>query len=123
MEEHLILPEPQVMGTISAGQGGKKKIAVLGATGRTGIQFVKLALEQGYAVRGICRNSERQLVIRDSLAAADSAKTEALELVEADVWSRNSLKDAIRGCDIVMCFLEFSHEFGGCFDPFGRPRL
>jgi len=111
----LSAPQPEVMGAAWPGDAAAavgKKIAVLGATGRTGVQFVQLALKRGYAVRGVCRNPERPAL--QGLLAADKSKR--LEFVEGDVWEKESLRLSIRGCDMVFCFLEFSHQLGGCFD-------
>jgi len=111
----LSAPVPVTMGAsvepVSIAAPGQK-IAVLGATGRTGIHFVQMALERGYAVRGVCRNPGRPR-IRELLGADGSGR---LEFVEGDVWERESLQASIRGCDMVCSFLEFSRKFGGCFD-------
>mmetsp|Transcript_116527 Transcript_116527/g.340966 ORF Transcript_116527/g.340966 Transcript_116527/m.340966 type:complete len:293 (+) Transcript_116527:63-941(+) len=111
----LSAPMPVTMGVAVQPVGVETRgqnIAVLGATGRTGIQFVQMALERGYEVRGVCRNPDRPAV--QGLLGSD--KSGRLEFVEGDVWEQESLRSSIRGCDMVFSFLEFSHKFGGCFD-------
>jgi hypothetical protein len=85
------------------------KIAVLGASGRTGSAFVAMALERGYKVRGVCRSAAKVQQMSETFRDA--------EFVQGDVWVRESLSASIRGCDAVYSFLEFSREFGGCWDP------
>jgi len=88
-------------------------IAVLGATGRTGKHFVRMALKLGHTIRGVCRSDEKvQLMTSEFQGQAH------VTFVCADVWARTSLQQAIRGCGAVYSFLEFSREFGGCCDTY-----
>lgn len=70
------------------------KLAIFGATGKTGIELVKQALEQGYAVTAFVRDPAR-LPIED----------ENLALVTGDAFDPVSVAQAIQGQDAVICAL------------------
>ena len=70
------------------------KLAIFGATGKTGIELVKQALEQGHAVTAFVRDPAR-LAIED----------ENLTLVTGDVFDPASVAQAIQGQDAVICAL------------------
>lgn len=77
---------------------GKKIIAVVGATGAQGGGLVRAILddsEGGFAVRALTRNPE-------SDKAAELAKL-GVEVVKADVDSRESLEKAFEGCYGAYC--------------------
>ncbi|KAM3868431.1 flavin reductase (NADPH)-like [Diretmus argenteus] len=76
------------------------KIAVLGATGQTGQYLVSQALQQGHAVTAIVRNPAKLTVQHDQL-----------KVVEADIFSADSLKVHFRGQDVVMSCLGFPPSF------------
>jgi len=68
-----------------------EKIACFGATGQTGREFLKLALEQGYAVKALVRNP-------DKLTTTDKK----LEVVQGDVLNSEDVHRTVQGCDIVV---------------------
>jgi len=70
------------------------KLAIFGATGKTGIELVKQALEQGHAVTAFVRDSAR-LGIED----------ERINFVTGDVYDPVSVAQAIQGQDAVICAL------------------
>ncbi len=70
------------------------KLAIFGATGKTGIELVKQALEQGYAVTAFVRDPAR-LPIED----------ENLALVTGDAFDPVSVAQAVQGQDAVICAL------------------
>ena len=70
------------------------KLAIFGATGKTGIELVKQALEQGHAVTAFVRDSAR-LGIED----------ERLNFVIGDVFESASVTEAVQGQDAVICAL------------------
>lgn len=76
------------------------KIAVLGATGQTGQYLVKQALQQGHTVTAIVRNPEKLGVHHDNL-----------KVVQANIFSVDSLKSHFQGQDAVMSCLGFPVSF------------
>ncbi|XP_069034415.1 flavin reductase (NADPH)-like [Embiotoca jacksoni] len=72
------------------------KIAVLGATGQTGQYLVNQALQQGHTVTAIVRNPGKLTVHHDNL-----------KVVEADIFSADSLKTHFKGQDVIMSCLGF----------------
>uniref|UniRef100_A0AAV2MQS9 NAD(P)-binding domain-containing protein n=1 Tax=Knipowitschia caucasica TaxID=637954 RepID=A0AAV2MQS9_KNICA len=76
------------------------KIAVLGATGQTGQQLVQQALQQGHCVTAVVRNPAKLTVHHDNL-----------KVVEANIFSADSLKEPLTGQDVVMSCLGFPTSF------------
>lgn len=74
----------------------RMKIAVLGATGQTGQFLVNQALQQGHTVTAIVRNPAKLTIHHD-----------LLKVVEADIFSANSLKAHFKGQDVIMSCLGF----------------
>ncbi|KAG8011870.1 Flavin reductase (NADPH) [Nibea albiflora] len=72
------------------------KVAVLGATGQTGQYLVNQALQQGHTVTAIVRNPGKLTVHHDNL-----------KVVEADIFSAESLKTHFKGQDVIMSCLGF----------------
>jgi putative NADH-flavin reductase len=70
------------------------RIAVIGATGRTGRHVVEQALGRGHLVTGIARRPE-----------AIAIEHRDLTMVSADVLVRESLVDALAGCEAVVSAL------------------
>ena len=70
------------------------KLAIFGATGKTGIELVKQALEQGHAVTAFVRDPAR-LAIED----------ENLTFVTGDVFDAASVVKAVKGQDAAICAL------------------
>jgi len=70
------------------------KLAIFGATGKTGIELVKQALEEGHVVTAFVRDPAR-LAIND----------ERLSTVSGDAYDPNSVSQAIQGQDGVICAL------------------
>ncbi len=70
------------------------KVAVLGATGRTGVHVVDRAVRAGHEVTAVVRNS-----------SAATMRHRSARVVEADVTNTSSLVDAIRGSDAVVSAL------------------
>lgn len=91
---------------ISGVLGGK--VAVLGASGRTGGEIVKYCVATGRAVRACTRNGEFDAVAL--LGAASPLVTS----VSADVTKPETLPDAVAGVDTVI--------FAATAPAFGSPR-
>ena len=70
------------------------KIAIFGASGKTGLEVVKQALENGHAVTAFVRDPARLLLEDDKLA-----------LVKGDVFDPGSVAQAVEGQDAVVCVL------------------
>ena len=70
------------------------KLAIFGSTGRTGLQLVSQALEQGFEVTALARSPEKL-----------DQKHEKLQVVEGDVMDFVSVERAIQGQDAVLCSL------------------
>jgi len=69
-------------------------IAVFGATGKTGLEVVKQALEGGHNVSAFVRDQARLALEHDKLS-----------LVVGDVFDQASVAEAIKGQDAVVCAL------------------
>ncbi|MCP4140797.1 MAG: SDR family oxidoreductase [Chloroflexi bacterium] len=70
------------------------KLAIFGATGKTGVELVKQALEQGHAVTAFVRDASR-LAIED----------EKLTFITGDVFDEASVAKAVEGQDAIICAL------------------
>ena len=76
-----------------------KKIALFGATGKTGSEFLKLALDSGYLLKALVRNP-----------AKVHLKHHSLEIIKGDVLNTNDVLKTVQGCDIVVSL--FGHVKG-----------
>ncbi len=70
------------------------KLAVFGATGKTGLEIVKLALSQGHSVTAFVRDAARLPV-----------EHEQLSFVIGDVFDPDRVAQGIQGQDAVICTL------------------
>jgi len=70
------------------------KLAIFGATGGTGIELVKQALERGHAVTAFVRNPARLADMGDNLT-----------FVSGDIHDLASVERCIQGQDAVVCAL------------------
>ncbi len=69
----------------------KKKIALFGATGQTGQKFLEIALNQGYEVKVLVRDSTKL-----------KASNEKLTIVQGDVLNIQDVEKAVESTDIVV---------------------
>ncbi|XP_067048850.1 flavin reductase (NADPH)-like [Acropora muricata] len=81
----------------------KFKLVIFGATGRTGKEVVKQALERGHHVTAVVRTPEKLTI-----------KHENLELVQGDACDLESFAPALEGKDAVLSSLG---SFGSIFNP------
>jgi len=79
--------------------GPAMKIAVLGATGRTGLCLLQQALELGHTVTAVARSPEKITQRHDSL-----------KVVRADVFSAAELGGVFKDHDAVLSTLGFSRK-------------
>ena len=77
----------------------KKKIAVLGATGRTGIWIVKEALQRGYAVNALVREQSSLNIEHNDLTIIKGTPTATVDLIRV-----------MEGCEAVMSALNISRK-------------
>ncbi len=78
------------------------KLAIFGATGPTGQQLVKQALEQGHSVTALARTPEK-LAIQHS----------SLRIVKGNVLDIAAVEEAIAGADAVLSCLGRRNPFSG----------
>ena len=70
------------------------KLAIFGATGKTGAEVVKQALEKGHIITAFVRNPDRMI-----------NKDEKINLITGDVFDPASVAQAVKGQDAVICVL------------------
>ncbi|KAK3097745.1 hypothetical protein FSP39_012728 [Pinctada imbricata] len=80
------------------------KIAVLGATGPTGIQVVEEALERGHDVIALVRNPD----------GLSDIKNEKLQVQKANIFKESDLSTHLEGCDAVLSCLGCQPGCMGC---------
>ncbi|XP_067894876.1 flavin reductase (NADPH)-like [Heterodontus francisci] len=72
------------------------KLSVLGATGQTGQFLVRQALEQGHVVKAVVRTPSKLTIQHDNL-----------KVVEANIFSADSLVEHLTEQDVIMSCLGF----------------
>ncbi|MEM1220264.1 MAG: NAD(P)H-binding protein [Bacteroidota bacterium] len=77
----------------------KQKIALIGATGKTGTQFLTRALEAGHTVRALVRDPMKLQIAHPNL-----------KVVKGDVLSLPTVKEVVKDTDIVVSV--FGHVKG-----------
>lgn len=70
------------------------KVAVFGASGKTGIEIVKQALEQGYEVKAFVRDHAKMTI-----------SDHKVEVVEGDILDATSVDRGVKGIDAVLLAL------------------
>ena len=68
-----------------------KKIALFGATGKSGRPFLKLALERGYEIRALVRNPQKL-----------SQEAQHLNVLQGDILNEADVRKTIEGADVVV---------------------
>ena len=86
------------------------KILLLGATGRLGRQVLAIALERGFTVNCLSRNSER------------IAKLPGVRLFEGSTTNRSAIERAIKGCTYVVSTLNISRKSDFPWSPLRTPK-
>ncbi len=76
-----------------------KRILLYGATGRTGRHVLDLALQRGYEVVTLVRDS-----------SSITARSGQLTVVQGDTTSLDDIRHAIQGCDAVLSTLGALHQ-------------
>lgn len=85
----------------------RETIAVFGITGRTGREFGRLALQEGYHVRALVRTPSKA-----ERLFADLNDATHLQLVEGDLESTSALETVVEGAEYVVCMLAASVRDG-----------
>lgn len=87
-------------------------IAVIGATGRTGVLCVKAVLEAGFTCNAICRSKEKASEV---FTVVPKAQRPALRIKEIkDIENVADIKEAISGCTGII-FAACGISFLGLF--------
>lgn len=76
-----------------------KKIALFGGSGQTGMEFLKIALDNGYQVKALARSPQKF-----------SIKHPNLEVIQGDVLVEQDVTAVVQGCDVVVSL--FGHVKG-----------
>src|SRR5260221_5811981 len=75
------------------------KVLILGATGPTGHQLVRQALDAGHSVAALARDPRKV--------------TESIEVIEGDATNASAVAGAVRGRDAIVSALGTSKSFKG----------
>lgn len=78
------------------------KIAITGATGFLGKRAAEILNEQGHEVIALGRNTKK----------IESLSTEGIEVISCDLKDKNALKEAFKGCDMVVHSAALSSAWG-----------
>ena len=87
-------PHRKTTKPISRGWGNRLRILIIGATGRTGRELVRQALEQGHQVTALVRKPKKMKV-----------ENANLRVVKGNVRDYDSIESAMRGQSAVLCAL------------------
>lgn len=90
-------------------------IAVIGATGRTGILCVQAVLDAGYACNAICRSQEKAYNVFTVVPKSQRALLNVKEV--NNIENVDEIKEAIKGCTAVI-FTACGVSFLGLFSNF-----
>src|SRR5258708_36649311 len=74
-----------------SGKRGSMKLLVLGATGGTGVEIVRQAIEHGHSVTAFVRSPERLKPFRDRISVK-----------QGNLWDAAELEPVIKGHDAVL---------------------
>ena len=87
------------------------KVAVVGATGRTGLECTKQLLEAGHSVNAICRSSSKAF---DLFTCIPKPQRPRLNVCEVCNFEVGALKEAFEGCEGII-FAACGVSFLGLF--------
>lgn len=76
-----------------------KKIALFGATGQTGKEFTKIALQKGYEIKALARNPDKLDIQHQNI-----------KVLKGDVLNSEDVLQTIKGCDVAVSL--FGHVKG-----------
>ena len=84
------------------------KVAVVGATGRTGLECTKQLLEQGHSVSAICRSSAKAY---DLFSCIPRPQRAHLNVCEVSNFEVEALKASLEGCEQLYLLLVEYHSW------------
>jgi hypothetical protein len=88
------------------------KVAVAGATGRTGSYVVKELLKRNVQVKGLVRNLEKA-----KTTFGGSSSSSLLEVVQCDLANAQQIEKSLKGCDaVIWCATGFSDAESGVLE-------
>src|SRR6266850_6658262 len=93
-------PQRKSSKPISRGWGNRLRILIIGATGGTGRELVRQALEQGHQVTALVRKPKKMKIEHANL-----------RVVQGNVRDYESVENAMRGQSAVLCALGTKHFF------------
>ena len=94
---------------------GRMRVAIIGASGKTGMELVRQALERGYETVGVCRASSAGKLNEFTVSDKFTAMTAPV------VSSESMLKRALAGCSALA---RISHKHStAATDPSALPAL
>ena len=93
-------PQRKTTKPISRGWGNRLRILIIGATGGTGRELVRQALEQGHQVTALVRKPKKMKLEHPNL-----------RVVKGNVHDYDSVESAMRGQSAVVCALGTKHFF------------
>jgi uncharacterized protein YbjT (DUF2867 family) len=93
-------PQRKTTKPISRGWGNRLRILIVGATGGTGRELVRQALEQGHQVTAFVRKPKKMKIEHPNL-----------RITKGNVGDYASLEEAMRGQSAVLCALGTKHFF------------
>jgi uncharacterized protein len=83
-----------------------RRVSVVAATGRVGSLLTAYAIEAGHEVTAIARSGERLDALHERVAERlGRSSVSRLRTREADVLDAGAVRDALRGCDVVLSAL------------------
>lgn len=92
-----------------------ESIAVIGATGRTGILCVQAVLNAGYSCNAICRSQDKAYEVFTVVPKSQRGSLAVKEV--KNIEDSASIKEAIKGCKAVI-FAACGVSFLGLFSNF-----
>jgi NAD(P)-dependent dehydrogenase (short-subunit alcohol dehydrogenase family) len=93
-------PQRKTTKPISRGWGNRLRILIVGATGGSGRELVRQALEQGHQVTAFVRKPKKMKIEHPNL-----------RITKGNVGDYASLEEAMRGQSAVLCALGTKHFF------------
>ena len=83
-----------------------KTLAILGATGQTGLHLVAQALNKGHTVKALVRNEEKlKIALEQEQKIKDHEKLQIVKV--ADIFDADELREPLKNVDVVMTTLGF----------------
>lgn len=77
------------------------RLAIFGASGRTGTELVRAALARGFEVRAVVRDVTKMRGLFPLTSALHGLPS--LEIVEGDLTDEGRVRDALNECAAVFC--------------------